>query len=48
MTSQARQEMINIDIFPNISTSEGNQEMKFGQLIKFGVTGIFLQKSRRE
>ena len=33
MTSQAGQQIITIRILPNISRSEGNQTMKFGQLI---------------
>ena len=33
MTSQAGQQIITIHILPNISRSEGNQTMKFGQLI---------------
>ena len=31
MTSQAGQQIITIHILPNISRSEGNQTMKFGQ-----------------
>ena len=33
MTSQAGQQIITIHILPNISRTEGNQTMKFGQLI---------------
>ena len=29
----------------NISTNKGNQEMKFGQLIKYNLRNIFLEKS---
>ena len=32
------------DILPNTSRSKGNQAMKFGQLIKFTVRNIFLQR----
>ena len=34
MTPQAGLQTIPIHILPNISQSEGNQEMKFGQLIE--------------
>ena len=33
MTSQTGQQIITIQILPNISRSKGNQTMKFGQLI---------------
>ena len=33
MASQARQQIITIHVFPNISRSKGNQIVKFGQLI---------------
>ena len=39
MTSQT----IAINILPNISQSEGNQIMKFGQLIEYNKINIFLQ-----
>ena len=32
MTSQTGQQLITIDILPNISKSKGNQAMKFGHL----------------
>ena len=32
-------------IFPNISRSKGNQAMKFGQLIEYGMRNIFIEKS---
>ena len=32
-------------IFPNISTSKGEQAKKFGQLIEYSNRNIFLQKS---
>ena len=44
MTSQTGQQIINIHTLPNISRSEGNQAMKFGQLIKYNVRNIFLRK----
>ena len=34
-----------IHILPNISRSEGNQTMKFGQLIDYNLGNIFLEKS---
>ena len=30
---------------PNISTSKGNQAMKFGQLIEYNIRNIFFEKS---
>ena len=35
MTSQSRQQIITIHIFPNISRSKSNQAMKMGQLIEY-------------
>ena len=34
-----------IHILPNISRSEGNQAMKFSQLIEYNMRNIFLEKS---
>ena len=34
-----------IHILPNISRSEGNQTMKFGQLMECNMRNIFLEKS---
>ena len=45
MTSQPGQQTIAIHILPNISRSKGNQTMKFGQLIKYNMRNIFLEKS---
>ena len=45
MTSQAGHQIIIIHILPNITRSKGNQAMKCGQLIKYNVKNIFLQKS---
>ena len=45
MASQARQQIITIHIFPNISRSKGNQIVKFGQLIEYNTKNIFLEKS---
>ena len=45
MTSQAKQQVITINIFPNISRSKGNQTMKFGLLIDYNMRNIFLEKS---
>ena len=36
--------MIKIHILPNISRSKDNQATKFGQLIEYSVSNIFLQK----
>ena len=38
----------NIDILSNISTSKGNQTIKFGQLIEYKMRNIFLEKSYTE
>ena len=45
MTSQTGQQIITIHMLLDISRNEVNQAMKFGQLIKYSVTNIFLQKS---
>ena len=42
--SRLGKETIVIYILPNISRSEGNQTMKFGQLIKYNMRNIFLEK----
>ena len=45
MTSQPRMQKIAMHILPNISRSNGNQTMKFGQLIEYNMRNIFLEKS---
>ena len=45
MTSQTRQQIITIQILPNISRSKGNHTVKFGQLIDYSMRNIFLKKS---
>ena len=45
MTSQSAQQTILIHILPNISSSKGNQTLKFGQLIEYNIGNIFLEKS---
>ena len=45
MTSQPGQQTIVIHILPNISRREGNQTMKFDQLIEYKMRNIFLEKS---
>ena len=45
MTSQPDKQTIVIHILPNISRSNGNQTMKFGQLIEYNMKNIFLYKS---
>ena len=42
-TSQTGQQINTVHLLPNI----GNQEIKFGQLTKYSVRNIFLQKSCR-
>ena len=48
MTPQAGLQTIPTHILPNISQREGNQEMKFGQLIEHNKGNIFLQKLCRK
>ena len=45
MKSQSGKQIIATHIFPNISRSTGNQITKFGQLIKYNMRSIFLEKS---
>ena len=45
MTSQTKQQVITINIFPNISRSKGNQTMKFSLLIDYNMRNIFLEES---
>ena len=48
MMSQPGLQAIAIHILPDISQSEGNQIMKFGQLIEYNKRNIFLQKLCRK
>ena len=45
MMSQIAQQIITIHILSNILRSKGNYTMKFGQLIKYKIKKIFLEKS---
>ena len=45
MKSQPGQQIIAINILPNISRSKDNQAMKFGQLIEYNMRNIFVEKS---
>ena len=45
MTSQPGKQKIVIHMLPNIPRSKGNQAIKFGQLIEYNMTNIFLEKS---
>ena len=45
MTSQPSEQAIVIQILPNITRSEGNQTMKFGQLMEYNMRKFFLEKS---
>ena len=45
MTSQPRKQKIAMHKLPNISRGQGNQTMKFGQLIEYNMSYIFLEKS---
>ena len=44
MTSQSGKQTNALHILPNISRSEGNQTIKFGQLIDYKTKNIFLKK----
>ena len=44
MTSQPGLQTISIQILPNISQSQGNQTIKFDQLIENNNRNVFLQK----
>ena len=44
MTPQTGQQIVTIHIFPSISRRKVNQAKKFGQLMKYNVINIFLQK----
>ena len=48
MTSQSGKQMITIRMILNILSSKDNQAMKFGQLTKYNVRNISLQKSCRK
>ena len=45
MVSKTEQQIIAIQILPNVSRSKDNQAIKFGQLIKYSMRNTFLQKS---
>ena len=42
MTSQPGLQTVSIHMLSNISQSKGNHTMKFGQLIEYNKTNIFL------
>ena len=44
-TSCPGKQTVAIDVLPNISRRKGNETMKFGELIKYNMTNIFLEKS---
>ena len=44
MTSKDGKQRIVIHILPNISRSEGNKTIKFGQVIEYNPRNIFLEK----
>ena len=48
MTSQSGSRIITIHILSNIPRSEGNQTMKFGQLIEYNKRNTFFQKLCRK
>ena len=45
MTSQPGQQTIAIHILPNISRSKSKHAIKFGQLIKYNMRNLFVEKS---
>ena len=48
MMSQPGKQAIVIHILPNISRSEGNQNLKFGQLKEYCIRRIFFLKSHTQ
>ena len=49
MTSQPDKQTIAMHLLPNISRSQGNQTMKFGQLIVYNMKNFFLENlTKRE
>ena len=48
MAPQTGEQIFTIHILPNISRSKDNQAIKFGQLMKYNVRNIFLQKLCRK
>ena len=48
MTSQAGQQIMTVQVLPNISRSKGNQVIKFGHLKKYSMRSIFLEKLSRK
>ena len=44
-TSQRLKQTVAIHLLPKISVREGNQIIKFGQLIEYNMRKIFLEKS---
>ena len=45
MGAQRGNQTIAIQLMSNISRNKGNQAMKFGQLIKYNMRNIFIEKS---
>ena len=45
MTSQLGWKTITIHILPNISRSKGNWTVKFGQLMEYYMSNIYVEKS---
>ena len=48
MTSQTGKQIIALYKFPDISKSQDNQTMKFGQLIEYNMRNIFYKKSHAQ
>ena len=48
IASQTGQQIVTINILPNISRSKCKQTMKFGQLIECSMGNIFLEKSYKK
>ena len=45
MTLETGKQIITIHMLHNISAGKGNQTVKFGQLIKYNMGNIFLEKA---
>ena len=48
MTPKLGSQTVTIHILPNISKSNDNQKMKFGQLTEYNKVNIVLQRSYRK
>ena len=45
MTPETGQQIITIQILPNVPRTRDNQKIKYGRLVKYNMRNIFLEKS---